>query len=85
MSFPRNLSLTMIKERESSKINNLWIPNEVYPDEDRGRNDRKVQKSSKKEVRAYLTEIGWKPKEPVGLPTLIGTYPTKVSVESVIH
>jgi len=39
----------------------------------------------KREVKAYLTEIGWKPKEPVGLPTLIGTYPTKVSVDSVIH
>jgi acetyl-CoA decarbonylase/synthase complex subunit alpha len=39
----------------------------------------------KKEVKAYLTEIGWKPKEPVGLPTMIGTYPTKVSVDSVIH
>ena len=39
----------------------------------------------KKEVKAYLTESGWKPKEPVGLPTLIGTYPTKVPVDSVIH
>jgi len=39
----------------------------------------------KKEVKAYLTQIGWKPKEPVGLPTLIGTYPTKVPVDSVIH
>jgi len=39
----------------------------------------------KKEVKAYLTQIGWKPKEPVGLPTLIGTYPTKVPLDSVIH
>ncbi|MDI6775697.1 MAG: CO dehydrogenase/acetyl-CoA synthase complex subunit alpha [Syntrophales bacterium] len=38
----------------------------------------------KKEARVYLQEIGWKPKEPVGLPTLIGTYPSKVSVDSVI-
>lgn len=39
----------------------------------------------KKEVKAYFTEINWKPKEPVGLPTLIGTYTTKIQVESVIH
>lgn len=39
----------------------------------------------KKEVKAYFAEIGWRPKEPVGLPTLIGTYPTKVKIDSVIH
>jgi len=49
------------------------------------RRDADIPLVYKKEVKAYLTEIGWKPKEPVGLPTLIGTYPTKVPVDSVIH
>lgn len=39
----------------------------------------------KKEVMAYLKEISWQPKEPVGLPTLIGTYPSKVPIDAVIH
>jgi hypothetical protein len=39
----------------------------------------------KKEVRAHLQEIGWQPREPIGLPTLIGTYATKVPVDAVIH
>ncbi|MQY56410.1 MAG: CO dehydrogenase/acetyl-CoA synthase complex subunit epsilon [Dehalococcoidia bacterium] len=39
----------------------------------------------KKEVMAHLKEIDWQPKEPVGLPTLIGTYPTKVPIDAVIH
>jgi len=49
------------------------------------RRDADIPIVYKKEVKAYLTQIGWKPKEPVGLPTLIGTYPTKVSLDSVIH
>ena len=49
------------------------------------RRDADIPIVYKKEVKAYLTEIGWKPKEPVGLPTLIGTYPTKVPLDSVIH
>lgn len=49
------------------------------------RRDPDIPLVYKKEVKAYLTQIGWKPKEPVGLPTLIGTYPTKVPVDSVIH
>ena len=49
------------------------------------RRDADIPLVYKKEVRTYLQEIGWKPKEPVGLPTLIGTYPTKVSVDAVIH
>jgi acetyl-CoA decarbonylase/synthase complex subunit alpha len=49
------------------------------------RRDADIPLVYKKEVKAYLTQIGWKPKEPVGLPTLIGTYPSKVPVESVIH
>jgi acetyl-CoA decarbonylase/synthase complex subunit alpha len=49
------------------------------------RRDADIPLVYKKEVRAYLQEIGWQPREPIGLPTLIGTYPTKVSVDSVIH
>ena len=49
------------------------------------RRDADIPIVYKKEVKAYLTQIGWKPKEPVGLPTLIGTYPTKVPLDSVIH
>ncbi|TET45035.1 MAG: CO dehydrogenase/acetyl-CoA synthase complex subunit epsilon, partial [Dehalococcoidia bacterium] len=39
----------------------------------------------KKEVREHLKQIGWQPKEPVGLPTFIGTYPSKVPLDAVIH
>jgi acetyl-CoA decarbonylase/synthase complex subunit alpha len=49
------------------------------------RKDTDIPLIYKKEVKTFLTEIGWKPKEPVGLPTLIGTYPTKVSLDSVIR
>lgn len=49
------------------------------------RRDPDIPLVYKKEVRAYLQEIGWKPREPVGLPTLIGTYPSKVPVDAVIH
>ncbi|MCK4353930.1 MAG: CO dehydrogenase/acetyl-CoA synthase complex subunit epsilon [Dehalococcoidia bacterium] len=49
------------------------------------RRDADIPLVYKKEVRAYLKEIDWQPKEPVGLPTLIGTYPTKVPLEAVIH
>jgi acetyl-CoA decarbonylase/synthase complex subunit alpha len=49
------------------------------------RRDPDIPLVYKKEVRAYLQGIGWQPKEPVGLPTYIGTYPSKVSVDAVIH
>jgi len=49
------------------------------------RRDPDIPLVYKKEVKAYLVEIGWKPKEPVGLPTLLGTYPTKVPVDAAIH
>ena len=39
----------------------------------------------KKEVMAYLQEIGWKEKPTLSLPTLIGTYPSEVPVEAVIR
>lgn len=49
------------------------------------RRDADIPLVYKKEVRAHLQEIGWQPKEPVGLPTYIGTYPSKVAIDSVIH
>jgi acetyl-CoA decarbonylase/synthase complex subunit alpha len=49
------------------------------------RRDADIPLVYKKEVRAYLQEIGWQPKEPVGLPTWIGTYPSKVPLDAVIH
>ena len=49
------------------------------------RRDADIPLVYKKEVRIHLKEIGWQPKEPVGLPTLIGTYPTKVPLDAVIH
>jgi acetyl-CoA decarbonylase/synthase complex subunit alpha len=39
----------------------------------------------KKEVLAYLEKVGWKEKPVLTLPTLIGTYPSEVPIESVIH
>lgn len=39
----------------------------------------------KKEVLAYLKEVGWKEKPTLTLPTWIGTYPSKVSIDDVIH
>jgi acetyl-CoA decarbonylase/synthase complex subunit alpha len=39
----------------------------------------------KKEVIAYLQEVGWEEKPSLSLPTLIGTYPSKVPLDAVIH
>ncbi len=39
----------------------------------------------KKEVTEYLQKVGWKEKPTLSLPTLIGTYPSKVPLEAVIH
>jgi acetyl-CoA decarbonylase/synthase complex subunit alpha len=50
-----------------------------------------VRKSSdipiffKKEVMAYLEKVGWKEKPVLTLPTLIGTYPSKVPLDAVVH
>jgi len=49
------------------------------------RTDRDLPIVYKKEAMAYLTEIDWKPKPVLSLPTLIGTYPSKVPLEAVIH
>ena len=39
----------------------------------------------KKEVLPYLEKVGWKEKPVLSLPTLIGTYPSEVTLDSVIH
>ncbi len=39
----------------------------------------------KKEVIAYLEKVGWKEKPVLTLPTLIGTYPSEVPIEAVVH
>lgn len=39
----------------------------------------------KKEVMAYLEKVGWKEKPVLSLPTLIGTYPSEVPLEAVVH
>ncbi len=39
----------------------------------------------KKEVIAYLEKVGWKEKPVLTLPTLIGTYPSEVPLEAVVH
>jgi acetyl-CoA decarbonylase/synthase complex subunit alpha len=49
------------------------------------RTDKDLPIVYKKEVLTYLKEIGWKPKPVLSLPTLIGTYPSKVPLEAVIH
>jgi len=49
------------------------------------RSDRDLPIVYKREAMGYLKEIGWKPKPSLSLPTLIGTYPSKVPLEAVIH
>jgi acetyl-CoA decarbonylase/synthase complex subunit alpha len=49
------------------------------------RRDADIPLVYKKEVREHLQKIGWQPKEPVGLPTLLGTYPASVPVDAAIH
>jgi acetyl-CoA decarbonylase/synthase complex subunit alpha len=39
----------------------------------------------KKEVMPYLEQVGWKEKPVLSLPTLIGTYPSEVKLDEVIH
>jgi acetyl-CoA decarbonylase/synthase complex subunit alpha len=39
----------------------------------------------KKEVLPYLEKVGWKEKQVLTLPTLIGTYPSEVPIDAVIH
>jgi len=49
------------------------------------RTDKDLPIVYKREAMGYLKEIGWKPKPSLSLPTLIGTYPSKVPLEAVIH
>jgi len=50
-----------------------------------------VRKSSdmpiffKKELQAHLNEVGWSEKPVLSLPTLVGTYPSRVTLEEVVH
>ena len=39
----------------------------------------------KKEIMPYLEKVGWKEKPVLTLPTLIGTYPSEVPLDAVIH
>jgi acetyl-CoA decarbonylase/synthase complex subunit alpha len=39
----------------------------------------------KKEVMAYLEKVDWKEKPVLSLPTLVGTYPSEVSLDAVVH
>ncbi len=39
----------------------------------------------KKEVMDYLEKVGWKEKPVLTLPTLIGTYPSEVPIDAVVH
>ncbi len=39
----------------------------------------------KKEVMAYLERVGWKEKPVLSLPTMIGTYPSEVPIDAVVH
>ncbi|MCL0073541.1 CO dehydrogenase/acetyl-CoA synthase complex subunit alpha [Dehalococcoidia bacterium] len=49
------------------------------------RSTRDIPLVYKKEVLPYLKEMGWKEKPALSLPTLIGTYPSKVRLDAVIH
>jgi len=39
----------------------------------------------KKELQAYLSEAGWSEKPVLSLPTLVGTYPSRVTLDEVVH
>lgn len=49
------------------------------------RTDRDLPVVYKRDAVTYLKEIGWKPKPVLTLPTIIGTYPSKVSLSDVVH
>lgn len=46
--------------------------------------DKDIPIVYKKEVLAYLKEVGWQPKPLLSLPTIIGTYETKVPIEATV-
>ncbi|HIE16990.1 MAG TPA: CO dehydrogenase/acetyl-CoA synthase complex subunit epsilon [Dehalococcoidia bacterium] len=39
----------------------------------------------KKEVMPYLEKVGWQEKPVLSLPTLVGTYPSEVPIDAVVH
>jgi CO dehydrogenase/acetyl-CoA synthase alpha subunit len=39
----------------------------------------------KKELQAHLSENGWQEKPVLSLPTLVGTYPSQVTLDEVVH
>ena len=39
----------------------------------------------KKEVLPYLEKVGWKEKQVLSLPTWVGTYPSEVPLDAVVH
>ena len=39
----------------------------------------------KKELQAHLNEAGWSEKPVLSLPTLVGTYPSQVTLDEVVH
>ena len=49
------------------------------------RTDKDLPIVYKKDALVYLKEVGWKPKPVLSLPTWIGTYPSKVPPDAVIH
>ncbi|HSW36374.1 MAG TPA: CO dehydrogenase/acetyl-CoA synthase complex subunit alpha [Candidatus Limnocylindrales bacterium] len=48
------------------------------------RTEKEIPIVYKREVLAYLKEVGWKPKPVLSLPTIIGTYDTKVPIEATV-
>lgn len=48
------------------------------------RSEREIPLVYKKEVLAYIKEVGWKPKPTLSLPTIIGTYETKVPISATV-
>ena len=48
------------------------------------RSQREIPLVYKKEVMAYLKEVGWEPKPVLSLPTIIGTYDTKVPISDTV-
>jgi len=39
----------------------------------------------KRELQVYLNEAGWSEKPVLSLPTLVGTYPSRVTLDEVVH
>jgi len=48
------------------------------------RTEKEIPIVYKREVLSYLKEVGWQPKPVLSLPTIIGTYDTKVPIEATI-